>query len=215
MPDPDDPRYSNSADFFLRGQEILSGGQRIHHAPLLEKKIIEAKIDLNDMKDYLDGFKWGCPPHGGGGIGLERVLFLFLDLQNVRWASLIPRDPKSFPEDTTPHGGKSMRGPEVDLLDYDTARRRGLNPSLPTLEDLSKSITSSEVEKLSVCLTDAFLILFSRLIWRCREYRLPRSQLGSLARYSDWGCMWLQGERRSCSCMGTTSLPRQHAQRRY
>lgn len=136
MPDPDDPKYSNSADFFLRGQEILSGGQRIHHAPLLEKKIIEAKIDPKDMKDYLDGFRWGCPPHGGGGIGLERVLFLFLDLNNVRYASLLPRDPKSFPEDDTPHGGKSMRGPECNLLDYDTARRRGLNPPLPTVEDL-------------------------------------------------------------------------------
>lgn len=138
MPDPDDPKFSNSADFFLRGQEILSGGQRIHHAPLLEKKMVEAKIDVKDMKDYLDGFRWGCPPHGGGGIGLERVLFLFLDLQNVRWASLLPRDPKSFPEDSTPHGGKSMRGPEVDLLDYDTAVRRGLNPPLPTVEDLSE-----------------------------------------------------------------------------
>lgn len=138
MPDPNDPKISNSADFFLRGQEILSGGQRIHHAPLLEEKMIAAKIDPNDMKDYLDGFRWGCPPHGGGGIGLERVLFLYLDLGNVRWASLFPRDPKSFPAEAAPHGGKSIRGPEIDLLDYDTARRRGENPPLPTVEDLSE-----------------------------------------------------------------------------
>jgi aspartyl-tRNA synthetase len=60
MPDPNDPKVSNSADFFIRGQEVLSGGQRIHHAPLLEKKMVEAKIDPAEMKDYLDGFRWGC-----------------------------------------------------------------------------------------------------------------------------------------------------------
>lgn len=139
MPDPDNPKLSNSADFFIRGQEVLSGGQRIHHAPMLEKRMIEAKIDPKEMVDYLDGFRWGCPPHGGGGIGLERVLFLYLDLQNVRWASLLPRDPKSFPEDTRPHGGKAIRGPEVDLLEWDTQRRRGENAPMPSVEDLIAS----------------------------------------------------------------------------
>jgi len=138
MPDPDDDRISNSADFFLRGQEILSGGQRIHHAPLLEEKMKAAKIDPKQMTDYLDGFRWGCPPHGGGGIGLERVIFLFLDLGNVRWASLFPRDPKSFPEDKTPNGGASLRGPEVNLDEWDTAKRRGEDPPFPSVEDLSK-----------------------------------------------------------------------------
>jgi len=98
-----------------------------------------AKIDPKQMVDYLDGFRWGCPPHGGGGIGLERVIFLFLDLGNVRWASLFPRDPKSFPEDKTPNGGASLRGPEVNLDDWDTARRRGEDPPLPSVEDLIAS----------------------------------------------------------------------------
>jgi aspartyl/asparaginyl-tRNA synthetase len=53
---------SNSYDFFLRGEEILSGGQRIHDAPLLEERMKEAGIDPASMKDYLDGFKYGCPP---------------------------------------------------------------------------------------------------------------------------------------------------------
>lgn len=60
MPDPNDPKVSNSADFFIRGQEVLSGGQRIHHAPLLEKRMVDAGIDPAEMKDYLDGFRWGC-----------------------------------------------------------------------------------------------------------------------------------------------------------
>lgn len=49
------------------------------------------------MTDYVNGFRWGCPPHGGGGIGLERAVMLVLKLGDVRWASLFPRDPKSFP----------------------------------------------------------------------------------------------------------------------
>lgn len=55
-------KLSNSYDFFIRGEEILSGGQRIHDAPLLEERMKEAGIDPASMKDYLDGFKYGCPP---------------------------------------------------------------------------------------------------------------------------------------------------------
>ncbi|KAF8578496.1 aspartyl-tRNA synthetase, cytoplasmic [Ramaria rubella] len=91
MPDFEDGRLSNSFDFFLRGEEVLSGGQRIHNAPQLENRMREAKIDPDSMKDYVDGFRWGCPP-----VSLERVIMLFLNLHNVRWASLFPRDPKSF-----------------------------------------------------------------------------------------------------------------------
>jgi aspartyl-tRNA synthetase len=54
----------------------------------------EAKIDPNDMKGYLDGFRLGCPAHAGGGIGLERVVMLFFGLGNIRRACLFPRDPK-------------------------------------------------------------------------------------------------------------------------
>ena len=53
---------SNSYDFFLRGEEILSGGQRIHFAPLLEERMKEAGVDPDTMREYVDGFKWGCPP---------------------------------------------------------------------------------------------------------------------------------------------------------
>lgn len=97
MPDAENPKFSNSYDFFIRGEEILSGGQRIHLADMLIDRMKEAKINPDSMKDYVDGFRWGCPPHGGGGIGLERVVMLLLKLGNIRWASLFPRDPKSFP----------------------------------------------------------------------------------------------------------------------
>jgi aspartyl/asparaginyl-tRNA synthetase len=71
MRDPTNDKLSNSYDFFLRGEEILSGGQRIHDAALLEERMVEAGIEPDSMKDYLDGFKYGCPPvsthHGDGG----------------------------------------------------------------------------------------------------------------------------------------------------
>ncbi|EHK97897.1 putative Aspartyl-tRNA synthetase, cytoplasmic [Glarea lozoyensis 74030] len=97
MPDPSDDRYTNSFDIFMRGQEILSGGQRIHDAKFLEKKIKKAGIKPDTMSEYLEGFRWGAPPHAGCGIGLERLTYLFLNLGNIRLASLFPRDPKSLP----------------------------------------------------------------------------------------------------------------------
>jgi aspartyl/asparaginyl-tRNA synthetase len=94
MPDPTDPNLSNSYDFFMRGEEILSGAQRIHDPSFLEERMKVAGIDPASMQGYLDAFRLGAPPHGGGGIGLERVVMLFLKLGNIRRASLFPRDPK-------------------------------------------------------------------------------------------------------------------------
>ena len=78
----------------MRGEEILSGAQRIHDAAFLTEKMQEKGVDPASMKGYMDAFRLGCPPHGGGGIGLERVLMLFLKLNNIRRATLFPRDPK-------------------------------------------------------------------------------------------------------------------------
>ncbi|WVQ96826.1 aspartate-tRNA(Asn) ligase [Kwoniella sp. CBS 9459] len=94
MPDPVDPTLSNSYDFFMRGEEILSGAQRIHDPTFLAEQMKKVGIDPSSMSGYLDAFKLGAPPHGGGGIGLERVVMLFLKLGNIRRASLFPRDPK-------------------------------------------------------------------------------------------------------------------------
>ena len=46
------------------------------------------------FKDYVDAFRYGCPPHGGGGLGLNRILQFYLGLNNVREATLFPRDPQ-------------------------------------------------------------------------------------------------------------------------
>lgn len=94
MPDVQDANYSNSYDFFMRGEEILSGAQRIHDPEFLLDRMKAHEVDPSTISDYVDAFRFGAPPHAGGGIGLERVVMFFLDLKNIRRASLFPRDPK-------------------------------------------------------------------------------------------------------------------------
>jgi aspartyl/asparaginyl-tRNA synthetase len=65
---------SNAYDFFMRGEEILSGGQRIHSPALLITQMKRQGVDPSSMDGYLNAFRLGCPPHGGGGIG--ELLFL-------------------------------------------------------------------------------------------------------------------------------------------
>jgi len=94
MPCPKDSKLSNSYDLFLRGEEIASGAQRIHESELLMSRAKELKIDVESIKPYVECFKYGAFPHGGAGIGLERVTMLFLGLHNIRKTSMFPRDPK-------------------------------------------------------------------------------------------------------------------------
>ncbi len=93
MPCPENPELSNSYDLFIRGEEIVSGAQRIHEPELLATRATARGIPLNSITAYIDAFKHGALPHGGGGIGLERVVMLFLGLKNIRKASMFPRDP--------------------------------------------------------------------------------------------------------------------------
>jgi aspartyl-tRNA synthetase len=93
MSDPNNPKYSNSYDFFIRGEEILSGAQRIHDASLLVEKAKEKGVSTEMLQSYIDSFKYGAPPHAGGGVGMERVVMLYLGLKNIRKTSMFPRDP--------------------------------------------------------------------------------------------------------------------------
>lgn len=94
MPDPNSTKFSNSYDMFIRGEEILSGAQRIHEPGFLAERAKHHGINLDSIKSYIDAFKYGCPPHAGGGIGMERVVMLYLGLNNIRKTSMFPRDPK-------------------------------------------------------------------------------------------------------------------------
>ena len=94
MPDPKDDNFTNSFDAFIRGEEVLSGAQRIHDYDLLLQKVKEKEINPETLSDYLNSFKLGAPAHGGAGIGLERVVKLFVGLGNIKKCVLFPRDPK-------------------------------------------------------------------------------------------------------------------------
>ncbi|XP_055619759.1 aspartate--tRNA ligase, cytoplasmic [Toxorhynchites rutilus septentrionalis] len=94
MPDPNNAKYSNSYDMFMRGEEILSGAQRIHDADYLVERAKHHAIDISKIAAYIEAFRYGCPPHAGGGIGMERVVMLYLGLDNIRKTSMFPRDPK-------------------------------------------------------------------------------------------------------------------------
>lgn len=92
MDDPADPRFTLSFDLLFRGLEVTTGGQRIHDYREITAKMEKRGMDPEDIASYLMIFKYGMPPHGGLGIGLERLTMRLLDEQNVREASLFPRD---------------------------------------------------------------------------------------------------------------------------
>lgn len=98
MPEaPDDPHGDGRAlcrgfDLDYRGVELISGAQRIHDPEVLEAGIRRWGLDPADFGDYLEAFRYGMPPHGGCGIGIERILMQMLGLGNIREAILFPRD---------------------------------------------------------------------------------------------------------------------------
>ncbi|HCT65093.1 MAG TPA: aspartate--tRNA(Asn) ligase [Lachnospiraceae bacterium] len=92
MDDPCDPKYTLSFDLLFRGMEITTGGQRIHNYDDQVAKMISKGLDPADFEGYLMIHKYGMPPHGGLGMGLERLCMKLLDESNVRVASMFPRD---------------------------------------------------------------------------------------------------------------------------
>ena len=83
---------SRSFDLFCNGIEIASGSQRIHDHDLLERRLRDDGLDPDDFKAYLKAFRYGMPPHGGFGMGIERLVMSLLDLKNIRECILFPRD---------------------------------------------------------------------------------------------------------------------------
>ena len=80
-------------DLLFKGIEITSGAQREHRYDILKKQIEEKGIDPKDLEFYLDFFKYGCPPHGGYGVGLARIMMRIFEIDNIREATLIYRGP--------------------------------------------------------------------------------------------------------------------------
>ncbi len=92
MDDPDNPKYTLSYDLLLNGLEITTGGQRIHDYEEQVAKMKKLGMNIEHFKDYLTMHKYGMPPHGGMGLGLERIVSNFLGLANIKQATAFPRD---------------------------------------------------------------------------------------------------------------------------
>ncbi len=92
MEDSEDPGYTKSFDLLFRGVEITTGGQRRHEYQNLIDGIKMKGLDPEKFSYYLQAFKYGMPPHGGWGMGLERLTQKMLGLANVKEATLFPRD---------------------------------------------------------------------------------------------------------------------------
>lgn len=89
---PEGEKYSRSFDLECKGVELASGSQRIHNIEILKGRIKACNLDPKDFESYLKGFRYGIPPHGGFGFGIERFLMELLDIKNIRECILFPRD---------------------------------------------------------------------------------------------------------------------------
>jgi len=89
---PEEEKYSRSFDLECSGIEFASGSQRIHNVELLKKRIKACDLNPKDFESYLKGFRYGMPPHGGFGFGIERFLMELLNITNIRECILFPRD---------------------------------------------------------------------------------------------------------------------------
>ncbi len=90
--DEKDPAYTKGFDLLFRGVEITTGAQRIHDYDALVSSMKDKKLDPEKFSYYLQAFKSGMPPHGGFGLGLERLTAKLLGIENVKEAALFPRD---------------------------------------------------------------------------------------------------------------------------
>jgi nondiscriminating aspartyl-tRNA synthetase len=94
MPDPKNPKETFGFDLLYRGVEIASGGQRIHDYDQLVENMKRKNLNPDDFKNYLEIFRFGMPPHGGWGLGSERIVQKILGLKSIKEAILFPRDVK-------------------------------------------------------------------------------------------------------------------------
>ena len=92
MDDPEDNRYTLTFDLLFRGMEVTTGGQRIHDYDTQVEKMKRKFLQPEEFESYLMLHKYGAPPHGGLGLGLERFMLKLIDAANIRQTSMFPRD---------------------------------------------------------------------------------------------------------------------------
>ena len=87
-----DAEFSEGFDALYGGMEISSGGQRIHLPELLVARLKAKKLNPKNFEDYINSFRFGAPPHAGWSIGLERLTQVVCGLDNIKEATMFPRD---------------------------------------------------------------------------------------------------------------------------
>jgi nondiscriminating aspartyl-tRNA synthetase len=92
MESKENPQLTNSFDLLFRGMEVTTGGQRIHSHDAQIAKMQRLGMDISQFESYLMAHKYGLPPHGGLGLGLERFTSQLLGFPNIRYATMFPRD---------------------------------------------------------------------------------------------------------------------------
>lgn len=142
-PNDDNPELTNTFDLLCAGTEITSGGQRRHTYESMLDGIRSKGMDPNNFDDYLSIFKYGMPPHGGFGMGLERLTMTILRLKNIREASLFPSDPKRIAGNRIKarifYGTENIRNEIIRILkDRELNYKHLSHEATPTSEDSAR-----------------------------------------------------------------------------
>ena len=142
-PSETQPTLTNTFDLLCNGTEITSGGQRRHTYETMVEGIREKGMDPSNFGDYLSIFKYGMPPHGGFGMGLERLTMTLLKLKNIREASLFPSDPKRIAGNRIKaklvFGSENIRNEIIHMLrKKDIGFQHLVHEPTPTSEDAAR-----------------------------------------------------------------------------
>jgi nondiscriminating aspartyl-tRNA synthetase len=150
-PQDQNPELTNTFDLLCAGTEITSGGQRRHTYQSMVEGILSKNMDPNSFEDYLSIFKYGMPPHGGFGMGLERLTMTILGLKNIREASLFPSDPKRIAGNRIKahifFGSENIRNEIIrKLKESDFEFEHSVHEPTPTSED-SARVRNTKLEE--------------------------------------------------------------------
>ncbi len=151
FPKEGDPQLTNTFDLLCAGTEITSGGQRRHTYESMVEGIRLKEMTPESFPDYLSIFKYGMPPHGGFGMGLERLTMTMLRLKNIREASLFPSDTKRIAGNRIKakifFGSENIRNEIVRLLrDQSMEFKHLVHEATPTSED-SARVRNTQLEE--------------------------------------------------------------------
>ncbi len=151
FPKEDNPELTNTFDLLCAGTEITSGGQRRHTYESMVDGILLKKMDPSNFEDYLSIFKYGMPPHGGFGMGLERLTMTLLKRKNIREASLFPSDPKRIAGNRIKahifFGGENIRNEIIRQLHlHNIEFKHMVHDTTPTSQD-SANVRATKLEE--------------------------------------------------------------------